>query len=150
MNNQKHLTLDSRIMIEMKLNEGQSFKAIGRFLNKDCTTISKEVKNHIFFEKSGAYGKSFNDCLLAFQRKCPAQNVCPKCASRNHRPCWSCGKCSSSCILYERYRLLSVTAAGNVINAPWKSGCTGLLMPKRNTKWSEVNPDPDLLSLKRN
>ena len=103
MNNQKHLTLDSRIMIETKLNEGQSFKAIGRFLNKDCTTISKEVKNHIFFEKSGAYGKSFNDCLLAFQRKCPAQNVCPKCASRNYRPCWSCGKCSSSCILYEKY-----------------------------------------------
>ena len=85
MNKQKHLTLDSRIMIETKLNEGQGFKAIGRFLNKDCTTISKEVKNHISFEKSGAYGKSFNDCLLAFQRKCSAQKVCPGCASRNNR-----------------------------------------------------------------
>ncbi len=103
MNKQKHLTLDSRIMVETKLNEGQSFKAIGRFLNKDCTTISKEVKNHTSFEKSGAYGKSFNDCLLAFQRKCSAQKVCPECASRNNRLCWSCGKCSSSCILYEKY-----------------------------------------------
>ena len=103
MNKQKHLTLESRIMIETKLNERQSFKAIGRFLNKDCTTISKEVKNHISFEKSDAYGKSFNDCLLAFQRKCSAQNVCPECASRNNRLCWSCGKCSSSCILYEKY-----------------------------------------------
>lgn len=90
-------------MIETKLNEGQSFKAIGRFLNKDCTTISKEVKNHISFEKSGAYGKSFNDCLLAFQHKCSAQNVCPECASRKNRLCWSCGRCHSFCGLYEKY-----------------------------------------------
>ena len=34
MDKQKHLTLDSRIIIETKLNEGESFKAIGRFLNK--------------------------------------------------------------------------------------------------------------------
>lgn len=61
------------------------------------------MKNHISFEKSGAYGKSFNDCLLAFQRKCTAQKVCPECASRNSRLCWSCGKCSSSYILYEKY-----------------------------------------------
>ena len=103
MNKQKHLTLDSRIIIETKLNEGESFKAIGRLLNKDCTTISKKVKNHISFEKSGAYGKSFNDCLLAFQRKCFAQKVCQECTSRKNRFCWSCGKCSSSCILYEQY-----------------------------------------------
>lgn len=56
MNKQKHLTLDSRIIIETMLNEGESFKAIGRLLDKDCTTISKEIKNHISFEKSGAYG----------------------------------------------------------------------------------------------
>ena len=103
MNKQKHLTLDSRIIIETKLNEGESFKAISRFLNKDCTTISKEVKNHISFKKSGAYGKSFNDCRLAFQRKCSAQMVCQECTSRKNRFCWSCGKCFSSCILYEKY-----------------------------------------------
>lgn len=103
MNKQKHLTLESRIIIETKLNEGESFKAIGRLLNKDCTTISKEIKNHIFFEKSGAYGKAFNDCLLAFQHQCSAQKVCQECTSHKNRFCWSCGKCSSSCILYEKY-----------------------------------------------
>ena len=103
MNKQKHLTLESRIIIETKLNEGESFKAIGRLLNKDCTTISKEVKNHISFEKSGAYGKAFNDCLLAFQHECFAQRVCQECTSHKNRLCWSCGKCSSSCILYEKY-----------------------------------------------
>ena len=103
MNKQKHLNLESRIIIETKLNEGESFKAIGRLLNKDCTTISKEVKNHISFEKSGAYGKAFNDCLLAFQHECFAQRVCQECTSRKNHLCWSCGKCSSSCILYEKY-----------------------------------------------
>ena len=38
----------------------ESFKAIGRFLSKNCTTISEEVKNHICFENSGAYGRAFN------------------------------------------------------------------------------------------
>lgn len=103
MNNQKHLTLESRIAIETKLNEGESFKAIGRLLNKDCTTISKEVKNHITFDKTGAYGKSFNDCRLAFQHQCSAQKVCQECSSRKNRYCWSCGKCIFSCILYEKY-----------------------------------------------
>lgn len=119
MNKQKHLTLDSRIIIETKLNEGQSFKAIGRFLNKDCSTISKEVKNHISFEKSGAFGKSFNDCLLAFERKCSAQKVCPECTSRNNRLCWSCGRCSSSCILYEKYVCTKLSRPPYVCN-----GCT--------------------------
>lgn len=103
MNKQKHLTLDSRIIIETKLNERESFKSIARLLNKDCTTISKEVKNHISFEKTGTYARSFNDCLLAFQRDCSAQKVCTECTSRKNRFCWSCGKCSSSCILYEKY-----------------------------------------------
>ena len=103
MNKQKHLTLTSRITIETMLNKGDSFKSIGRFLNKDCTTISKEVKNHICFEKSGAYGRAFNDCRLAFLHQCSAQMVCRECSFRKGRLCWSCGKCTSSCILYEKY-----------------------------------------------
>lgn len=43
--NQKHLTLEDRIYIENQLNKGASFKNIARFLCKDPTTISKEVKS---------------------------------------------------------------------------------------------------------
>lgn len=112
-------------MIETKLNEGQSFKAIGRFLNKDCTTISKEVKLHLSFEKTGAYGKSFNDCLLAFRRKCSAQKVCPECASRNNRFCWSCGRCSSSCILYEKFICPKLSKPPYVCNGcPERNKCS--------------------------
>ena len=103
MNKQKHLTLDSRCIIETQLNERNSFKGIATLLNKDCTTISKEVKNHIFFEKSGSFGKAFNDCLLACQHKCDIKKVCRSCISNPNRPCWSCGKCITSCIHYEKH-----------------------------------------------
>ena len=51
MNKHTHLNLDARILIETLLNEQHSFKSIARHLGKDCTTISKEVKAHICFEK---------------------------------------------------------------------------------------------------
>ena len=62
MANNKHLSLSERVTNEQLLNARYSFKAIGRELDKDCTTISKEVKNHIQFKKSGCMGKAFNNC----------------------------------------------------------------------------------------
>ncbi len=44
--NQKHLTLEDRKYIEKSLNEGLAFKEIARYLCKDPTTISKEIKLH--------------------------------------------------------------------------------------------------------
>ena len=143
MNKQKHLTLESRIIIETKLNEGESFKAIGRLLNKDCTTISKEVKNHISFEKSGAYGKAFNDCLLAFQHECFAQRVCHECTSRKNRFCWSCGKCSSSCILYEKYVCPKLSKPPYVCNGcPQRNKCS---LEKRLYKASYAQKEYELV-----
>lgn len=44
--NNKHLSLDDRLTIQCNLCLGKSFKYIGNLINKDCTTISKEVRNH--------------------------------------------------------------------------------------------------------
>lgn len=43
----KHLTLDDRLEIQECLTKGMTFKAIGRRIGKDQTTISKEVKAHL-------------------------------------------------------------------------------------------------------
>lgn len=51
MNKNKHLTLDERYTIQHSLEDRMSFKAIGSLLGKDCTTIAKEIKNHMIFEK---------------------------------------------------------------------------------------------------
>ena len=44
--NQKHIDLSGRIRIEQGLNNGESFRNIARDLNKDPSTISKEVRRH--------------------------------------------------------------------------------------------------------
>ena len=45
--NQKHIDLSGRIRIEQGLNNGESFRSIARDLNKDPSTISKEVRRHL-------------------------------------------------------------------------------------------------------
>ena len=42
MNTQKHLTLESRNIIEIELGKGTSFRKIARILHKDPTTIQKK------------------------------------------------------------------------------------------------------------
>ena len=119
MSKQKHLTLDSRIMIETQLNQRNSFKGIAKLLGKDCTTISKEIKNHICFEKSGALGKAFNDCKLSHFHQCTIDKVCKICGLRSNRPCWTCGRCTQSCIFYEKY------VCPNLLKPPYVcNGCS--------------------------
>jgi len=47
----KHFTLSERITLERLLKNSCSFKAIGRELNKDCTSLSKEVRNHLILKR---------------------------------------------------------------------------------------------------
>lgn len=125
MNKQKHLNLEARILIETLLNERNSFKSIARHLGKDCTTISKEVKAHICFDKTGAYGHAFNDCRLAFLHQCSIQKICYHCTASNTRLCWTCGKCNSSCISYEKYLCTKLSKPPYVCNGcQQRSKCT--------------------------
>ena len=99
MANNKHLSLSERNKIEQLLNARYAFKAIGRELNKDCTTVSKEVKNHIQFKKSGCIGKAFNDCVYrptcSFTSLCTVNN-CGK------KLCKVCSRCHLHCSYYSK------------------------------------------------
>lgn len=97
MGRKKHLSFSERIDIEDYLNKSYSFKAIGREINRDCTSISKEVKKHITTKKTGCFGKAFNDCKLRF--KCNHSYLCenPNC---NHNYCRFCSLCISICNEY--------------------------------------------------
>lgn len=100
MNKNRHLTQEERIIIESGLQKKESFKSIGRELGKDSTTIAKEVKNHIQFKQTGAYGKTFNDCLI--RTNCGLRRLCgnPRC----NRVCSFCNthRCSSLCTDYRQ------------------------------------------------
>lgn len=101
MNRNRHLNQDERITIEQRLKERESFKSIGRELSKDPTTITKEVKNHIQFKKTGCYGKAFNDCL--FRKDCTVRHLCG--SRRCTRNCSFCNSysCSTICPDYHKY-----------------------------------------------
>ena len=69
--NQKHLTLDDRIYIQNELSKGTSFKDIARFLCKDPTTISKEVKAHRLSDwyHKGTFYNAKNFCVHRYHCK---------------------------------------------------------------------------------
>ena len=94
--NQKHLSLEDRKYIERSLNNGCSFKDIARFLCKDPTTISKEVKLHRvsdWFHK-GSFLNARNFCIHRYH--CRKTNVCRKILLCNMK-CTSCPTCNQTC-----------------------------------------------------
>ena len=54
--NQKHLTLSDRINIEKGLNNSDSFAEISRCIQKDPTTVSKEVRRNVRIKEHKGYG----------------------------------------------------------------------------------------------
>lgn len=71
--NQKHLTLDDRIYIQNELSKGTSFKDIARFLCKDPTTISKEVKAHRLSDWYHKAPKTFVSTVTIAKRQTPVE-----------------------------------------------------------------------------
>ncbi|HVI40464.1 MAG TPA: IS30 family transposase [Anaerovoracaceae bacterium] len=92
----KHLTLEDRFTISNLLDGNYSFKGIGTELEKDCTTISKEIRSHIVFKKTGSYGHPFNACMHRFS--CDVRMLCSPCSSgRNYHFCRFCKSCNKNC-----------------------------------------------------
>ena len=63
-----HLTRDDRYTIENNLSNNISLKQIGRNINKHCSCISREIKNHYITKNTGSVGRKFNNCL--YRRTC--------------------------------------------------------------------------------
>lgn len=98
MSKNKHLSLDDRLIIELELSLGNSFKYIGKLLDKDCTTISKEVKNHYKLKNSGCYGRVFNNCI--HRENCKITSLCDDCHQSRNRLCRYCSSCKNKCDKY--------------------------------------------------
>jgi len=109
----KHLNLSHRITIEHSINERFSFKAIGRDIGKNCSTISKEVRIHRKFKKIGTYGKAFNDCIHRFT--CTFSGCCDNPACRNNF-CKFCANCHNVCAKYKKENCILLTTPPYVCN----------------------------------
>lgn len=55
-------TIDDRLVIQHRLNEGISFNAIAKEIGKHRTTVSLEVRRNSVAVQKGAFGRPFNDC----------------------------------------------------------------------------------------
>ena len=99
--NQKHLSLADRQYIETSLNNHVSFKDIARYLCKDPTTISREVRKYRLSEFCSGNGLFYNEknhCIHRF--KCTLVNVCNKILDCGIK-CRSCPTCNQTCSRYK-------------------------------------------------
>lgn len=75
----KHLTYDERSFIETGLNNGRNFTEIGKDLNKDRRTISREIMKHRFRKNPSGFNNSKNLCKNRHECKkfdCTKQKEC--------------------------------------------------------------------------
>lgn len=97
----KHLTFDERTAIQSALHDGQPFRAIASALGKDPSTISKEIRGHLIYKKTGGFGVPFNECRNRFS--CIACRLCPECIHPNKKKsCRFCQECNRHCSLFEK------------------------------------------------
>ena len=113
--NQKHLTLENRIYIENELNKGTSFRDIAKFLCKDPTTISKEVKAHRLSDwyHKGTFYNAKNFCIHRYH--CKKTNACGKIVLCGVK-CTSCPTCNQNCRDFEKERCSRLDKAPYVCN----------------------------------
>lgn len=114
MNNstQKHLTLEDRNYIEQALNQDMTFKEIAKFLSKDPTTISKEIKKHRIRKEPNRFNGCGNICSHRFS--CRRKKVC----GRNcNALCFKCSRCNKYCSDFEEDMCNSLKQAPYVCNS---------------------------------
>jgi IS30 family transposase len=95
-----HLTFSDRNRIQGGLANKESFKEIGRKLDKSPSTISRKIKAHMFIKKKGRnYSRYFNDCK--YRKVCNMHFICDdlNCIKDT---CGHCGKCIYICKSYAK------------------------------------------------
>ena len=114
--NHKHLTVEDRLYIENCLNSGTSFKDIARYLCKDPSTISKEVRKHrltVHYPSKGFFFNAQNFCTKRYH--CNKTNACGK-ILLCHIKCTSCPSCNHHCKDFVKERCSRIDRAPYVCN----------------------------------
>lgn len=123
--NHGHLTLSDRIYIEQGLERGLSFKDIAVFIQKDPTTVSKEIRRHRIEKaqnRSTALCIHRDECTrigMCGDRFC-RKKLCGKCTQRN---------CHSHCGDYQ------AAACRRLLRAPYVCNGCGIRSCRQNTKY---------------
>ena len=90
----KHLTLSDRIQIAADLELKKPLNQIAAELDKDCSTISREIRKHSVAVDKAAFGRIKNRCVYRYV--CKLYGICknePDCT----RKCSTCSQCNVNC-----------------------------------------------------
>jgi IS30 family transposase len=114
--NQKHLTLSDRINIEKGLNNNDSFATIAKVVQKDPTTISKEVRKHSKVKEYKGYANTPCEANKDKHSPCMLKHVCGDLEC--DRICRQCPKqrCSDICEAYRPQQCPKLSKAPYVCN----------------------------------
>lgn len=86
----KHLTLENRIDIQTCLDKGMTFKETGKFIKKDPSTVSKEIKRHLVVRPT-TISRFAEDGSPLDPPPCPLllkpPYVCNSCEKRSRKCC---------------------------------------------------------------
>lgn len=138
---QKHMTQDDRVVIEKGLDQSKSLKSIAIELDKDPTTISKDIKKHRSFQEHN----KFNDKPFRCSNfnSCTKKNLCDSLPVSCRKNCKNCPHCHVHCpdyVPYDYHCPLTDKAPYVCNGCPKKqvvdliNTITELLVPIENTK----------------
>ncbi|MDF2885171.1 MAG: family transposase, partial [Clostridiaceae bacterium] len=118
--NQKHLSTSQRIHIEKGLNDGLTFAAIARKLDKHPSTIAKEVKKYRTFQPRNSSDEKtlrcalFKECTMRFlcdDKDCV--KMCKSCYDVNLKA----SRCTILCPEYREPQCKSIQMAPYICNS---------------------------------
>ena len=97
--NNKYLSFEQREIIQKYLEEDKTFTEIGKSINKDTTTIAKEIKLHRVKHYPSSFNRGNNSCVhkatckklnCHSQKSCYEEYICPYLL----KPPYTCNSCS--------------------------------------------------------
>ena len=92
----KFFTYEERLTIQKELRESHSLKSIARLLDKNPTTISREIKKYSSEVATGYPGFPYNACKNRFN--CRKKDVCGwDCIRKSTVYCKLCKECNAHC-----------------------------------------------------
>ncbi len=91
----KFFTYEDRLEIQKQLKNAASLKSIARALDKNPTTISREIKKYSAEVATGYPGFPFNECKNRMH--CRNKKICEKCTRSSAAYCKLCPQCNHNC-----------------------------------------------------
>ena len=92
----KFFTYEERLTLQKELRESHSLKSIAKLLDKDPTTISREIKKYSSEVATGYPGYPYNACRN--RMNCRKKDICGKeCIRKSIQYCKLCKECNSHC-----------------------------------------------------